>query len=106
MDHSPAIVASFKLAAAESKSSVIGPYGEVFTRDMLPPSNVRWTARRKAEVVAVVHGGMLTMDEACAMYKITTEEYDLWERAIGRAGLSGLRVTKIQEYRKIMSRDW
>lgn len=106
MDHSPAINASFMHGFTQYKSSVIGPYGEILTREMLPTANARWTVRRKAEVVAAVHGGLISLDEACAKYRITKEEYDLWDRAIERAGLSALRVTQIQKYRKIVERDW
>ena len=86
--------------------SVIGPLGEILTHDLLPPPGVRWTARRKAEVVAAVHGGMLTMEEACNRYGISTEEFVLWERAIGRGGLPALRVTRLQMNRHILAPDW
>lgn len=105
MDHSPEVVASFKRLSDERPQSVIGPLGELLTREMLPKPDARWTPRRKAEVVAAVHGGMLHIDEACALYNIAVEEFDLWDRAIGRAGLPALRVTRIQNYRQIMARD-
>lgn len=105
MDHSPRIVESFAKPDSARPESVIGPLGELLTREMLPRPNARWTPRRKAEVVAAVHGGMLPIQEACAMYNITIEEFDLWDRAIGRAGLHALRVTRIQSYRQIMAHD-
>lgn len=105
MDQSPRIIQSFKQPEDQRPDSVIGPLGELLTREMLPKPSARWTPRRKAEVVAAVHGGMLLIAEACAMYNITIEEFDLWDRAIGRAGLHGLRVTRIQSYRQIMARD-
>ena len=45
-------------------AQVIGPLGEPLTIDDLPkPNTQRWVVRRKAEVVAAVNGGMLTIDE-------------------------------------------
>jgi hypothetical protein len=87
------------------KKSVIGPLGEQLTFDLLPQANSRWTPRRKAEVVAAVHGGMLDVGEACEMYNISLEEFDSWDRAIERTGLRGLRVTQFQNYRKLLARD-
>lgn len=79
---------------------VIGPDGHPMTRNELPlPNTKRWVIRRKAEVVAAVRGGMLTLDEACTHYGISTEEFLSWQRAIDAYGLTGLRVTKLQQYR-------
>ena len=62
---------------------VIGPNGDVVTKADLPPANTkRWVIRRKGEVVAAVHGGLLTLDEACRRYRLTLEEYTAWTRAI------------------------
>ena len=45
-------------------AQVIGPLGEPLTIDTLPPpTTTRWVVRRKAEVVAAVNGGLLTVDE-------------------------------------------
>jgi hypothetical protein len=83
-------------------ASVIGPLGERLTLDGLPPSSTtRWTPRRKAEVVAAVYGGLLTLDEACERYELTLEELVAWQRAVERAGLPGLRSTQVQYYRAL-----
>ena len=80
--------------------SIIGPSGRPLSLDSLPPPDTRrWVARRKAEVVAAVRGGLLSLEEACARYNLTPEEYSSWERAIDRHGLNGLRVTRLQEFR-------
>lgn len=103
-DHDPF---TFKESGSNRRAdSVIGPLGEILTRDLLPPPGVRWTARRKAEVVAAVHGGMLGVEEACARYDISMEEFVLWERAIVRGGLPALRVTRLQMNRHILAPDW
>jgi len=84
---------------------VIGPLGEPLTLDSLPPpSTTRWVPRRKAEVVAAVHGGLLTIDEVCARYDLTLEEFASWQRGIERSGMKGLRVTRVQHYRDLYSR--
>ncbi|RMD87205.1 MAG: DUF1153 domain-containing protein [Alphaproteobacteria bacterium] len=80
---------------------VIGPTGEPLTVDDLPPPNTkRWVIRRKAEVVAAVRGGLITLEEACKRYSLSVEEFLSWQRAIDRNGLPGLRVTRVQQYRE------
>ncbi len=79
---------------------VIGPTGAPLTLADLPPQDTqRWVIRRKAEVVAAVHGGLLTLDEACERYSLTNEEFLAWQKSIERHGLAGLRTTRIQQYR-------
>jgi hypothetical protein len=81
-------------------SYVIGPDGSPLTlADLPPPTTRRWVIRRKAEVVAAVRGGLLTLEDACARYTLTVEEFLAWQRAIDRHGLAGLRATRIQQYR-------
>ena len=86
-------------------SQEIGPLGEPLTLDSLPlPGTNRWVPRRKAEVVAAVHGGLLTIDEVRARYGLTLEEFASWQRGVERSGMQGLRVTKLQHYRDLYSR--
>ena len=63
------------------------------------PNTRRWVIRRKAEVVAAVRGGLLSLEEACKRYKLTIDEFLSWQRLIQRHGLPGLRATKVQDYR-------
>ena len=80
--------------SANKHSHVIGPDGSVLTPLNLPPADtVRWVARRKAEVIAAVHGGLLTMPQACRRYGISTEEFMEWERHYEAEGLEGLRAS-------------
>jgi len=67
--------------------------------DLPPPGIKRWVIRRKAEVVAAVRAGILSLDEACGRYKLSVEEFLSWQRSIDRHGLRGLRTTRIQDYR-------
>lgn len=88
------------------KPSVItGPLGEPLSKDTLPPANTsRWVVRRKAEVVAAVNGGLLTITEACERYDLTLEELASWQRSIEREGMAGLRATRVQHYRQVHER--
>lgn len=79
---------------------VIGPDGNPLTKaDLPPPETKRWVIRRKAEVVAAVRGGLITLEEACERYTLTVEEFSAWQRAIEKHGMPGLRATRLQHYR-------
>lgn len=85
-------------------SGIVGPDGQSMTLDDLPPPQTkRWVVRRKAEVVAAVRGGLISLEEACARYTLSVEEFLSWQRLIERHGLAGLRTTRIQDYRGIGS---
>ena len=79
---------------------VIGPDGSPLTINDLPDGNTqRWVIRRKAQVVAAVRGGLLSLEEACDRYRLTMDEFLSWQNAVDRHGLAGLRTTKLQKYR-------
>ena len=79
---------------------IIEQVGEPLTMDDLPPPNIRrWITRRKAEVVTAVRTGLLSLDEACVRYGITSEEFLSWQRLLDEHGLQGLRATRLQKYR-------
>ncbi|MGB7408105.1 MAG: DUF1153 domain-containing protein [Pontixanthobacter sp.] len=87
-------------------AEVIGPLGEPLSvKDLPPPSTKRWVVRRKAEVVAAVNGGLLSIDEVLELYTLTLEEFASWQRAVDRSGMQGLRVTRIQHYRDLYERQ-
>ena len=65
-----------------------------------PPETKRWVIRRKAEVVAAVRGGLLSLEEACSRYTLTVDEFLSWQFSIDQHGLAGLRTTRIQQYRQ------
>ena len=69
--------------------------------ELPPPGTRRWVIRRKAEVVAGVRAGLISIEEACKRYSLSVEEFLSWQRAIDRHGLRGLRTTRIQDYRTI-----
>jgi hypothetical protein len=80
---------------------VIGPDGSPLTITDLPAPGMkkRWVIRRKAQVVAAVRGGLLSLEEACSRYMLTVDEFLSWQSSIDRHGLGGLRTTRIQQYR-------
>jgi len=79
---------------------IIGPTGKPLTLNDLPPANTkRWVIRRKAEVVAAVRHGLISLEDACKRYALSVEEYASWQQAIDNNGLPGLRVTQTQKYR-------
>lgn len=88
------------LSQSAQSAAVIGPDGRKLTLDDLPePGIKRWVTRRKAEVVAAVHGGLLSVDDACGRYELSKEEFTGWERLFERHGVKGLRTTRLQNYR-------
>lgn len=93
--------AAQQAASPRSKEPyVIGPDGMPLTLADLPPrSTKRWVIRRKAEVVAAVRGGLLSLEEACDRYSLTVEEFLAWQKAIDQFGMPGLRATRVQQYR-------
>ncbi len=80
---------------------VIGPTGKPMTRRDLPaPGTTRWVVRRKAEVVAGVRGGLISLKEACHRYNLSTDEFESWQQLFENHGLSGLRATSIKKFRR------
>jgi hypothetical protein len=78
---------------------VVGPIASL---DSLPPPDTkRWVIRRKAEVVAAVRAGLITLEEACRRYTLSIEEFLSWQRLVDSHGLPGLRVTRLQDYRDL-----
>ena len=80
---------------------VMGPDGAPLSIADLPtPGTKRWVIRRKAEVVCAVHGGLLTIEEACKRYTLSVDEFLSWRSSVSRHGMKGLRTTQIQKYRQ------
>ena len=87
-------------AGAELKSVVMGPGGQpIGVDDLPPPDTKRWVVRRKAEVVAAVRAGLISLEDACRRYTLSVEEFASWQTLVDRYGVRGLRATRIQEYR-------
>jgi|TARA_R110002072_G_scaffold727_11_gene5337 hypothetical protein len=73
--------------------------------DLPAPNTKRWVIRRKAEVVAGVRSGLISLEEACARYKLSVEEFLSWQALIENHGVPGLRTTRLQEYRESQNLD-
>ena len=83
----------------QGEQYVVGPTGIPLTLHDLPPANTdRWVIRRKAEVVAAVRGGLISLEDALARYRLTAEEFLAWQKAIDKWVMQGLRTTRIQHY--------
>lgn len=81
--------------------TVIGPAGQPLTIDDLPsPETKRWVIRRKAEVVAGVRNGLISLEDACKRYKLSADEFLSWQKLIEEHGVRGLRTTRLQQYRR------
>ena len=86
--------------------NVIGPAGEPLSIDDLPPPETkRWVIRRKAEVVAGVRNGLISLEDACSRYKLSAEEFISWQKLIEEHGMRGLRTTRLQQYRRLGSNE-
>jgi hypothetical protein len=97
---------NYMTGPSRPRKYVLGPDGSPLTLADLPaPGTKRWVIRRKAEVVAAVRGGLLSLEEACSRYMLTVEEFLAWQRSIDRHGLAGLRTTSIQQYRRSVVPD-
>ena len=78
---------------SRGEAYVIGPTGAPLTKNDLPPPNTgRWVIRRKAEVVAAVRGGLISLEEALERYSLTNDEFLSWQRSIERHPCHELRV--------------
>lgn len=88
-------------AEDEASLFIVGPLGERLQRENLPPrETTRWVVRRKAEVVAAVNSGLLSVREACDRYSLSLEELASWQRSVDREGMLGLTRRSVQQHRR------
>ncbi len=74
--------------------------GTKLSRSDLPGINTtRWVASRKALVVKAVEAELISTDEACDMYALSTEELDSWRGAVAEFGENALKTTALQKFR-------
>ena len=85
---------------SSAPGAITGPSGRPMTVNDLPPPNTkRWVVRRKAEVVAAVRAGIISLEDACKRYTLSVEEFASWQQLVEQYGVRGLRATRVQEYR-------
>jgi hypothetical protein len=70
----------------------------------MPPPPTRWFPQRKAEVIASVMSGKLTLDAALERYALTVDELLSWQQQASRHGLAGLRIGGAQQRRRFTAR--
>jgi hypothetical protein len=85
--------------AAGSASAPFASAVEVGEPSLPSVNTKRWVIRRKAAVVDAVKVGILTLEQACERYKLSTEEFFTWQTLVEQHGIPGLRVTRLQSYR-------
>ncbi len=89
-----------ELATPPQEEAQEQPQSQPMTMEDLPaPGTHRWITRRKAEVVAGVRSGLISLEDACRRYSLSVEEFLSWQTTLDRHGLSGLRVTRLQDLR-------
>ena len=60
--------------------------GEIFSQ--LPSTcSTRWNARRKAAVVRAVASGVISLEKAQAMYRLSLSEFYSWQRFLDVDGI-------------------
>lgn len=90
----------------EERVYAMGPTGTKLSIDDLPPPETeRWVVRRKAEVVAAVRAGVISLEDACKRYRLSVEEFASWQSLVDRYGVRGLRTTRLQKYRGTARED-
>ena len=67
--------------------------------DLPPVGTTRWVMRRKAEVVAAVRQGILSLEDACSRYTLSVDEFLTWQEMIDKHGVRALRATRLNDYR-------
>ena len=85
-------------------TSVAGPIGPLTMDDLPSPTAAYWVARRKAELLSAIDGGLIELEEACKRYRLSGEELESWRRTLDRAGIPGLRATNVRRRRDPISR--
>ena len=83
-------------------ASVVGPNGKTVSLSSLPESNTtRWVTSRKAQLISAINGGLLTVEEASARYRLTLDELAEWRASFERHGSRGLKATLVQQFRHV-----
>lgn len=81
-----------RTALDDSRGAYAAITASLTLEDLPPAETTRWVSRRKAQVVAAVRSGLLSMEEARIRYALSEEEFRSWQVAFDRYGLEGLRV--------------
>ena len=66
---------------------------------------MRWTSRRKAEIVVEIEKGLITPEEAKRRYELSDEELAAWVRDYAAYGQVGLGVKQRRPRKRITKAD-
>jgi hypothetical protein len=83
-----------------------GSYGPLTVSDLPTAGTKRWVIRRKAQVVAAVRGGLISLEAVCDRYMLSPEEFLIWQETIDRYGIKALRVTRLYDRSMRIPFDW
>ncbi|MGN6516207.1 MAG: DUF1153 domain-containing protein [Rhizomicrobium sp.] len=87
-------------------SYVIGPDGSPMTVFDLPSAKTqRWSLKLKADVIAAVKGGLISVEEATARYQLNQEKLIAWKNEVEEADLLQLRATRVRKQRTKRATD-
>jgi len=78
---------------------VIGADGRPLTLDDLPARDVRWSKKRKAQVVAAVRGNLISYEEAVRRYNLAPREFIAWEGEVLGFLAERQRATERRDFR-------
>jgi len=68
--------------------------------DLPPPETVRWTPNKKFIVVRAVRGNLISLEDALKRYRMTENEFLIWEQGLKDDGVVGLQSTFFQRRRR------
>lgn len=75
----------------DDRLTAMGPCGNLITSAALPKSiAVRWTPKRKAEVMIAISKGLIPLASALRRYRISEDEFHDWTTKYENGGLSAL----------------
>lgn len=92
------------LPSGKNPDLIVSPGTPMSINDLPSPNTRRWVGRKKAEVLAGIRVGLITMEEACERYRLSFEELQSWQRLMDNHGMQGLKATKLQKYRRALSK--
>ena len=86
---------TLKAFSRPTVSYVRGTDGSALSLSDLPTTNSgRWARRHKVNVVAAVRGGLVSLEDVCLRYGMTTEEFLSWSLAVdGRSEIHAVECT-------------
>ncbi|HEY7611172.1 MAG TPA: DUF1153 domain-containing protein [Alphaproteobacteria bacterium] len=78
---------------------VIGADGRPLTLQDLPANDVRWSKKRKAQVVAAVRGNLISFEDAVRRYGLSPGEFIAWESEVLASLAARQRAVERRDFR-------